>query len=307
VRHRTGYEYASQVRASYNEARMTPVSGGGQHALESRVETGPPARLLRYVDYWGTVVHAFDVHVPHIELVVTATSVVETAGPRPAPPETGWEALAEPAVRDRFAELTVPSRYVLLEPEVVKVGEALAAAHRPAEAGRRAVGWVHDQLDYVRGVTGVHSTSAEARAAARGVCQDYAHLALALLRGMGLPSRYVSGYLLPDGDGAVGRTTAALAKNLRLTDSLTTDIARCSPSSRSGRSVSSTSEERNSRPVRTCPIARRASSSEPARPEVGSSRARARSPTVSAWKTDRGNSRSSNRNSRTRRASTRRW
>jgi transglutaminase-like putative cysteine protease len=208
VRHRTGYEYAWPVRASYNEARMTPVSGGGQHALESRVETGPPARSLRYVDYWGTVVHAFDVHVPHTELVVTATSVVETAGPRPAPPETGWEAFAEPAVRDPFAELTVPSRYVVLEPDVVNVGEALAAAHRPAEAGRRAVGWVHDQLDYVRGVTGVHSTSAEARAAARGVCQDYAHLALALLRGMGLPSRYVSGYLLPDGDGTVGRTTA---------------------------------------------------------------------------------------------------
>jgi len=81
VRHRTGYQYWSPARASYNEVRMTPASAGGQHLLTSRLEIRPDSRTLRYVDYWGTQVHAFDVHVPHTELMVTATSVVETAGP----------------------------------------------------------------------------------------------------------------------------------------------------------------------------------------------------------------------------------
>ena len=63
---------------------MTPATAGGQHLLASRLEIRPDARPLRYVDYWGTQVHAFDVHVPHTELMVTATSVVETAGPADA-------------------------------------------------------------------------------------------------------------------------------------------------------------------------------------------------------------------------------
>jgi transglutaminase-like putative cysteine protease len=200
VRHRTGYQYGSPARASYNEARMTPATTGDQHTLATRIDTRPDCRPLRYVDYWGTVVHAFDVHVPHTELVVTASSVVETPGPPPAPPEVGWETLDDPPVRDRHAELLAPSRYVIAEPEVTEVAAGLRA-HPPAEAGRRAVGWVHDTLEYVRGVTQVGTTSAEARAGGKGVCQDFSHLALAVLRAAGLPARYVSGYLVP-GQGA---------------------------------------------------------------------------------------------------------
>jgi transglutaminase-like putative cysteine protease len=207
VLHHTGYHYAAPVRASYNEARMTPVTGDGQQTLESRLEVAPAARPLRYVDYWGTVVHAFDIHVPHTELAVTSTSVVETAGSHPEPPALGWEALADRRVRDRFAELTVESRYVVLEPEVVEMGRAIAAEHDPVAAGRQAGRWVHEQLSYERGATGVHSTSAEARAVGCGVCQDYAHLSLALLRAMGLPARYVSGYLHTSRDGIIGETT----------------------------------------------------------------------------------------------------
>jgi transglutaminase-like putative cysteine protease len=207
VRHHTGYQYAAPVRASYNEARMTPLTGDGQQTLESRLEVTPAARPLRYVDYWGTVVHAFDIHVPHTELAVTSTSVVETARSHPEPSVVGWEVLADPRVHERFAELTVPSRYVVLEPEVVEVARAIAAEHDPVAAGRQAASWVHKQLSYQRGATGVHSTSAEARAVGRGVCQDYAHLSLALLRAMGLPGRYVSGYLHPGQGGNIDETT----------------------------------------------------------------------------------------------------
>jgi transglutaminase-like putative cysteine protease len=197
VEHHTGYRYGTPARASYNEVRMTPATTGDQLTLTSRPSTTPRAPLLSYVDYWGTVVHAFDVHVPHTELHVTVSSVVETGGPAPAPAEVGWDDVGLPEVRDRFIELLGRSRYVVFEPEVDAVAAELRAAYPPAEAGRRAAAWVHDTLDYVRGTTDVDTTSAAARAGGRGVCQDFSHLTLALLRSAGLPGRYVSGYLHP--------------------------------------------------------------------------------------------------------------
>ena len=209
VRHRTGYQYGSPARASYNEVRMTPATSSGQHLLTSRLEIRPEARTLRYVDYWGTQVHAFDVHVPHTELVVTAASVVETAGPRPDPPDPGWAALADPRVTDEFSELLAPSRYVVAEDEVDAVAVELRSAGSPLETGRAAVRWVHENLDYVRGATSVGTTSAEARALGQGVCQDFTHLALALLRSAGLPARYVSGYLHPSRDARLDEPVSA--------------------------------------------------------------------------------------------------
>jgi len=208
VRHRTGYQYESPARASYNEVRMTPATTGGQHLLTSRLEIRPDTRPLRYVDYWGTAVHAFDVHVPHTELAVTAASVVETAGPVSAP-DVGWDTLSSAAVRDRFAELLAPSRYAVAEEELDAVARTLRAAGSPAETGRAAAHWVHETLDYVRGATSVGTTSAEARDLGQGVCQDFSHLTLALLRSAGLPARYVSGYLHPRSDGALDEPVSA--------------------------------------------------------------------------------------------------
>ena len=208
VKHRTGHKYETPARSSYNEVRMTPATVDGQHALQSRVETSPAAVTFRYVDYWGTIVHAFDVHMPHTELVVTATSVVETAAAGPEPSSVGWSDFDE-AHCDRFAELLAPSRYVIEEPELDEVGADLAGQHAPADAGRRAVEWVNEQLDYVRGVTHVSTTSIEARAGGKGVCQDFAHVALALLRATGLPARYVSGYLHPGKDAVLDEPVQA--------------------------------------------------------------------------------------------------
>jgi transglutaminase-like putative cysteine protease len=208
VRHRTGYRYAGPVRASYNEARLTPPSLDGQRTLHAALAITPAARPLRYVDYWGTTVDAFDIHVPHTELVVLATSLVETAGPRPVPAGAGWPDLADPAVQDRFAELLPASTYVPAEPELAAVGRSLRAASTPVQAGLRAAAWTHETLRYEPGATHVHTSSAEARAAGKGVCQDFAHVTLALLRAMGLPARYVSGYLHPGVEAEIGETTA---------------------------------------------------------------------------------------------------
>jgi transglutaminase-like putative cysteine protease len=208
VRHRTGYRYAGPVRASYNEARLTPPSLDGQRALQTALTITPAVRPLRYVDYWGTTVDAFDIHVPHTELVVLATSTVETARPRPAPAGAGWSDLADPAVRDRFGELLAASPYVPAEPELAEVGRSLRAGSTPVQAGLRAAAWTHDTLRYERGATHVYTSSAEARAAGRGVCQDFAHVTLALLRALGLPGRYVSGYLHPTAEAEIGETSA---------------------------------------------------------------------------------------------------
>lgn len=207
VRHRTGYTYPSPVRSSYNEARMTPPSDHGQQTLETRLEVYPVTSPLRYVDYWGTIVHAFDVHQPHTTLRVTATAVVETGGAAPEPPDVGWAEFADPGLQDTHAEFLRGSRYVVAEPDVARIAAELAAEYDPAQAGRQAVAWAHEQLSYQRGATEVHTTSAQARAAGRGVCQDYTHVALSMLRALGLPSRYVSGYLHPGAAAAVGEQT----------------------------------------------------------------------------------------------------
>src|SRR4029450_5645851 len=112
VRHRTGYRYARPVRASYNEARLTPPSLAGQRTLQSALAITPAVRPVRYVDYWGTTVDAFDIHVPHTELVVLATSTVETARPRPVPTGASWTDLADSAVQGRLPRARAGSAYV---------------------------------------------------------------------------------------------------------------------------------------------------------------------------------------------------
>ena len=208
IRHRTGYRYGGPVRASYNEARLTPPSVDGQRTLQAALSITPSVRPLRYVDYWGTTVDSFEIHVPHSELVVLATSLVETAGPRPVPGGADWSELADPAVQDRFAELLAESTYVQAEPEVAEIGRFLRTGSTPVAAGLRAAAWTHETLQYERGATHVHTSSSEARTAGKGVCQDFAHVTLALLRAMGLPARYVSGYLHPTANAEVGQTTA---------------------------------------------------------------------------------------------------
>ena len=208
IRHRTGYRYTGPVRASYNEARLTPPSVDGQRTLQAALSITPAVRPLRYVDYWGTTVDAFEIHVPHTELVVLATSLVETAGPRPMPDGTDWSEVTDPAVQDRFAELLAESTYVPAEPEVAEIGRSLRAGSTPVEAGLQAAAWTHETLQYERGATDVHTSSSEARSSGKGVCQDFAHVTLALLRAIGLPARYVSGYLHPTVNAEVGETTA---------------------------------------------------------------------------------------------------
>ena len=209
VQHRTGYSYAGDVVSSFNEARMTPLTDQTQTTLESRVEITPPASAFRYRDYWGTRVTAFDIHTPHNRLVVTATSVVET-GLRPRTDEDAaalsWDDLANDVVRDRYAEWLAFSGRTEPHDELGALAAQTAADLPPSAAAISCVDAVRGHLQYRLGATGVHTSAVEAWHERKGVCQDFAHVTLAMLRSLGLPCRYVSGYLHPKQTAAIGET-----------------------------------------------------------------------------------------------------
>lgn len=204
VEHGSHFRYHGEVSSSYNEARITPMTTDTQLVLDSRVSVEPAAHPYRYIDYWGSVVHAFDVHLPHDTLTVVARSVVETTIPGTPPVGVGWNRLADPSTVDRFAELLAPTRSVPADARLGKVAGDLRAGRTPDEAVDAALSWVHDVLAYVPGTTEVHTSAVEAWEGGRGVCQDFAHLTLAVVRAMGIPARYCSGYLHPDPDAEVG-------------------------------------------------------------------------------------------------------
>jgi transglutaminase-like putative cysteine protease len=206
IEHRSAYRYGAEVLSSYNEARMTPLTTDRQTAVESRVEVEPRTRSYRYLDYWASVVDVFDIHVPHSTLTITATSVVETTEAPTQPPDPGWELLRSEPVLDRFAEFLAPTAYTPAVPELVDLAVELRNGWGPGATVDSVSRHVRSRLKYRPGVTEVSSSALEALQHEAGVCQDYAHLSIALLRAVGVPARYVSGYLHTGKDARPGDT-----------------------------------------------------------------------------------------------------
>lgn len=208
IDHRTGFRYASPVKSSYNEARMTPATTEHQTVWSSRVSIEPSAWSFNYTDYWGTSVTTFELHETHERLTVRAQGVVDTKGDdlawdtdrRAARNDLGWAALHDLGVIDTMTEyLTVTDR---TQPPVELLELAAATTSQPPRlAGLDVCAIVSDRLDYQRGSTQVSSSARQVWKLGRGVCQDYSHVALGALRSIGLPARYVSGYLHPGGVG----------------------------------------------------------------------------------------------------------
>jgi transglutaminase-like putative cysteine protease len=209
IRHTSSYSYARDVVASYNEARITPLSTGGQVTIDARIEVTPPARPFGYRDHWGTLVHAFDIHVPHRELVVVGSAIVETPvshGPTELP-TTSWSGLEDGAVGEAYFEYLVPTEPEGADGDLAAVARMLRKeASTPQEAVELVGAWVRAALAYERGSTSVSTSATDAWRSGRGVCQDFVHLASALLRSMGIPARYVSGYFHPQADAQIGDT-----------------------------------------------------------------------------------------------------
>ena len=208
IEHRTTMQYSGTVHASYNEVRITPRDLDRQLTISHRVDVDPPAPLYPYVDAWHTIVHAFDVQEAHRTLVVTGTSIVESSDARTHGLGVSWGDLASERARDDHCEFLWQSSRVSADAEIADAAAELRGSRTPAEAIEATCDWIHSTFEYQTGSTTVTTTASEVLHARRGVCQDFAHLAIALLRSMGIPARYVSGYLHPDPDAERGRSYA---------------------------------------------------------------------------------------------------
>ena len=203
VTHCTSYRYEQPVEASYGQMHLLPRSGKGQTCRTSRVVIDPtPDDLRERVDFFGNRAAFYAIHAEHTRLTVTTTSDVEVnrgdPGPSDAPP---WE-----EVRDRTtapgANGWEPTDFLLDSPLVV-ASVALADYAAPSFTPGRPVlealldlaRRINADFDYEPGSTSVTTTVEDLLTARKGVCQDFAHLAIGCLRSLGLAARYVSGYL----------------------------------------------------------------------------------------------------------------
>ncbi|MDP9091460.1 MAG: transglutaminase family protein [Actinomycetota bacterium] len=206
ILHTSTYRYDQPATASLNEARLTPLGTRWQNPLENVLRVDNLSWQFRYVDYWGTQVRVFEAERPHSELVVSASSLVEVEPAlRPVPDrDLGWDDVRSPAVTNEFGEFLTQSASTEPAQDLVKLAESLVVDPSPAETALAISNCVHEAMSYVPGSTGVQTSAAEAWSARSGVCQDYAHLVVGALRHVGLPARYVSGYLHPNASAALG-------------------------------------------------------------------------------------------------------
>jgi transglutaminase-like putative cysteine protease len=202
IRYRTAFTYDDLVRESQNELRACPSSDAHQELINYRVVTSPSAKVYSFTDYWGTRVDAFGLRLPHIALELVAEASVETHQ-RPlltvAPHldvlrdrdfcDEHWEYLQRSPHADWGAgiEAEAGRQREIIGDDLVSL---VLGMHRATGA----------RLSYAVGETDVGTPVEEVFARGKGVCQDYAHVAVALCRSQGIPARYVSGYLFTRDD-----------------------------------------------------------------------------------------------------------
>lgn len=212
VVHRTGYDYDQPVGTSFNEARMTPLSSHEQHLLATRLEIAPQAWQNSFIDYWGTRVVAFEVHEPHQELRLTAVSEVDVDRriSRAHVSSLAWDDLDDPELQDSYTEVLELGQTVAPDESLIpRLTSLREASESPFAYALEVADLVHHEVEYHRGVTSVASTAAEAWAKKGGVCQDLAHVVIGAARWAGVPTRYVSGYMVPVHSPRLGVPVAA--------------------------------------------------------------------------------------------------
>ena len=225
VTHRTEYRYAGPVTTSYGWGCLTPRDLSDQVCRSTRVEVSPTATLVSgSVDFFGNRTSYFEVHEPHDRLVVTSSSLVEVSRVRAdldSLDRWTWEQArdllrADPRLRTEEADFLLASPRLPLSPlpssplpsplpspsllsspaRLPDFARDLLTPGQPLGAMlRHLIGTIYRDFAYRSGATTVSTTLDDVLERRAGVCQDFAHLAVATLRWAGLPARYVSGYL----------------------------------------------------------------------------------------------------------------
>jgi transglutaminase-like putative cysteine protease len=207
VRHVTGFNYEGMADSSYNEARMTPVASAHQEVVDASLRVTPGAVQSTYRDYFGTIVTTFDLHEPHDRLEVVALATIKTFAEEYESNSLTRSELLSPRVRDEFAEYLAPtSRTTIAASVLEELGGMDIVGEDVSGTAHAIVDWVRERVAYVRGATLVSSTAQEVWEEQKGVCQDLTHVTISLLRGVGIPARYVSGYLHSKPDALIGET-----------------------------------------------------------------------------------------------------
>ncbi len=202
VTHRTSYTYDGDVSASFGRAHLLPSDRTRQTCTDAALLITPtPDEQLEHADAFGNRSTYFSVTTPHRALTVLAESTV-TVAPTGVPRAPAWENVRDD-LRSALAPAHLDARgYVLPSPRLVPHPDVTAYAHasfppgRPlADATLDLAARIHRDFRYASGSTTVRSSPADLLTGGEGVCQDFAHLAVAALRSLGLAARYVSGYL----------------------------------------------------------------------------------------------------------------
>src|SRR5579871_2280152 len=205
--HTTEFLYDGPVSESYNELRLRPLHDEKQSCLSFRLTTNPGSRGTSYRDVYGNSVHQFNVLPEHHRLKIEAESVVlvhEAAGPGDDPTTlTDFDERSGHLDEEHF-DFIAPTGYV---PHLKELEPLISAAEE--QSGGTVAGFaqsasdaIHKLFNYVKGATHVHSSIEDSISRKAGVCQDFAHVLLGIVRMRGIPARYVSGYLVPEGSSS---------------------------------------------------------------------------------------------------------
>jgi transglutaminase-like putative cysteine protease len=216
VFHRTRYLYQSPVRDSYNELRLRPATSDPARLEFFLANVQPPVRLQHFRDSFLNYVHHFEIAEPHRELVIEAQSVVNTTSPYDSgmPAGVNFSALeaihgSEPEQEEMLPMFLGGSRFIALTPEVWKLALDVNNDCRDVfTAAEQISRYIYANFTYDPQSTTAQTHVNEVLAGRRGVCQDFAHVMCALCRALGIPARYVSGYLY-NGPGALLRGAQA--------------------------------------------------------------------------------------------------
>lgn len=188
------------------ELRVQPRSDNIQRCVRFNLDVRPKVPSSMFRDYLGNIIHTFDVPSPHDRLALKAESVVEVSNVPEVPqslPQSAWQALDDAVQNDRdLYDLLLPGQFTRSTPLLEQFAQEIDWRRRddPLWLLRELTAAIYEAFDYRQHVTRVDSPINEALSARSGVCQDFTHIMLTLARGLGIPSRYVSGYLFHRND-----------------------------------------------------------------------------------------------------------
>ena len=197
VFHRTRYLYRAPVRDSYNELRLRPATDDKSRLEFFLLKIHPPARLQHFRDNWFNYVHFFEVPEAHTSLTIESQSTINTTSPYQEGKPLGvrFETL-KTDLDDMLQPFLGGSKYVDVSPEVWRLGiDIRDGSDHVFEVAEAVMHHIFREWTYAPNSTNVSTHMNEVLATKRGVCQDFAHLMIGICRSLGIPARYVSGYL----------------------------------------------------------------------------------------------------------------